>query len=387
MPSLLVISSAPAALLDGKPFLDRKFVEGMRFYTDLWDGPVNCLLRVRSGSFPFGRVYDPEELPFGIRFLPSDRIPGAPEVSGQDVVLCSGDNHDYLHLAALCRRSGQKLVFIIEYVPETRRQILFLDRSRSLPKKIRSLIWMLGQEIRRRRAFGLADGLQANGYPAFAAYEAINPNAMMYLDNRIGSDLLATGDEMAARRRRIGEGAPLRLVHSGRLERMKGSQDLIPIAARLAARGIDFELDIFGSGSLEAGLRRDIAAQGLSGRVRLNGVVDFETELVPFARQQADLYLSCHRQSDPSCTYLESMGCGLAVVGYANRMWAALCRASEAGWAVPLGRVEALADALAEAASDRPRLAACCDAARAFAGAHAFEHEFERRIEHLRRLA
>ncbi|ARC90827.1 glycosyltransferase [Rhodovulum sp. MB263] len=387
MPSLLVISSAPAALLDGKPFLDRKFVEGMRFYADLWDGPVSCLLRVRAESFPFGRVYEPGELPFGIRFLPSGRKPGAEDVAGQDVVLCSGDNHDYLHLAGLCRRSGQKLAFIIEYIPETRRQILFLDRSRSLPGKIRSLIWNVGQEIRRRRAFGLADGLQANGYPAFDAYAGVNANAIMYLDNRMGSDLLASRDEMAARRRRICGGAPLRLVHSGRLERMKGSQDLIPVAAGLVARGIDFELDIFGSGSLEAELRRDIAAQGLNGRVRLNGAVDFETELVPFARQHADLYLSCHRQSDPSCTYLESMGCGLAVVGYANRMWTALCRASEAGWAVPLGRVEALSDALAEAASDRPRLAACCDAARAFAGGHAFEQEFGRRIGHLRRLA
>ena len=43
------------------------------------------------------------------------------------------------------------------------------------------------------------------------------------------------------------------------------------------------------------------------------GVVDFETELVPFTRQNADIFLGCHRQSDPSCTYLEAMGCGVAV--------------------------------------------------------------------------
>ncbi|MBL3568886.1 hypothetical protein BV509_21345 [Rhodovulum sulfidophilum] len=387
MPSLLVISSAPAALVDGKPFLDRKFVDGMRFYTDLWDGPVNCLLRVRTGSFPFGRVYEPGELPFGVRFLPAGGKPGGQDLAGHDVVLCSGDNHDYLHLAGMCRRSGQKLVYIIEYIPETRRQIIFLDGALSLPKKIRSLVWTLGQEVRRRKAFGLADGLQANGYPAFAAYESVNANVVMYLDNRMGSDLLATGSEMEARCRRILDGAPLRLVHSGRLERMKGSQDLIPIAARLVAMGIDFELDIFGSGSLEADLRRDIAAHGLNDRVRLNGVVDFETELVPFARRHADIYLSCHRQSDPSCTYLESMGCGLAVAGYANRMWAALCQEARAGWAVPLGKVEAMSGVLAEAAADRQRLVECCDAAWAFAGAHAFEHEFGRRIEHLRRLA
>jgi glycosyltransferase involved in cell wall biosynthesis len=214
----------------------------------------------------------------------------------------------------------------------------------------------------------------------------MNANTMMYLDNRIGENLLATENEMEARQQRLLNGAPLRLVHSGRLEHLKGSQDLIPIARRLAAKGVDFTLDIFGTGSLEDEIRKGIAEQGLQETVRLNGIVDFESELVPFARQHADIYLSCHRQSDPSCTYIESMGCGLAVIGYANRMWSALCEDSHAGWIAPLGNRNALADAIAEAASDRMRLASYCRAARRFADKHSFEREFTRRIEHLRFL-
>ena len=42
----------------------------------------------------------------------------------------------------------------------------------------------------------------------------------------------------------------------------------------------------------------------------------FESELVPWMRQEADIFLSCHRQDDPSCAYLEAMGCGLPVLGY-----------------------------------------------------------------------
>lgn len=383
MPSLLVISSAPATMVDDRPFLDRKFVDGMRFYCEAWEGQTSCILNMRGDVFPFGQTYAADQLPFDVTILPEGREIAASDLAGHDIVLGSGDDHQYLHLADICSRTGQKLVFIIEYIVETRRQIIFLDRTRSLPRKIYALLWMLRQEHRRRRAFRLADGIQANGYPAMQAYGPMNPNTVMYLDNRVGEQLLATEAEMAARERRLTAGAPLRLVHSGRLEPMKGSHDLIPIARRLARGGIDFELNIFGAGSLEPEIREGIARHDLQGRVVLNGVVDFETELVPFARENADIYLSCHRQSDPSCTYIESMGCGLAVAGYSNRMWSALCSASGAGWAVPLGNADALADAIAQAARDRQALAACCEAARSFAGAHSFEREFRKRTDHL----
>ena len=387
MTSLLVISSAPATLVDKQPFLDIKFVEGMRYYNDLWDGPVSCILKLRDGTFPFGQTYAPDQLPFKVTLLPANKSIGAEEISGHDIILCGGDNHEHLHLADVCRDVRKKLVFIIEYIPETRRQIIFLDPSRSLPRKLYSLIWTMKQERRRRRAFQIADGIQANGYPAFSLYSPMNANTMMYLDNRVGKNLLATETEMEARQQRLLSGAPLRLLHSGRLEHLKGSQDLVPIARRLAAKGVDFTLDIFGTGSLEDEIRKGVAEHGLQDRVKLNGAVDFESELVPFAREHADIYLSCHRQSDPSCTYIENMGCGLAGIGYANRMWSTLCRESNSGWVAPLGNSQALADAVVEAAKNRQRLAASCRAARNFAGQHSFESEFRSRIEHLEALA
>lgn len=385
MTSLLVISSAPATIVDEKPFLDIKFVEGMQYYNELWDGPVGCILKLREGTFPFGQTYAPDQLPFNVKFLPRDKGIGIEEITGHDIILCGGDNHEHLHLADICRDARKKLAFIIEYIPETRRQIIFLDPSRSLPRKLYSLLWTMKQERRRRRAFRIADGIQANGYPAFSHYRPMNANTMMYLDNRVGENLLATETEMEAREQRLLGGGPLRLLHSGRLEHLKGSQDVVPIARRLAAKGVDFTLDIFGTGSLEDEIRKGVAEHGLQDKVRLNGAVDFESKLVPFARQHADVYLSCHRQSDPSCTYIENMGCGLAVIGYANRMWSALRRESNAGRVAPLGDSQALADAIVEAAADRQRLAASCRAARHFAGQHSFENEFCRRIDHLLR--
>ena len=386
-PSLLVISSAPGRQVGDRLELDRKFVDGMTLYAQGWGGPVACLLRGPDNPdapAPFTGRYDAADLPFAVHLRPARHAITAADLAGHDAILASGDNADYLHLADLVADRGGKLFYTIEYIPETRRQIVRLDRSRSLLRRLRSLWWLAGQERRRRAAFARAAGVQANGAPAYEAYRGLNPATLMYLDNRMDETLLATPTERAARAARLAAGAPLRLIHSGRLEPMKGSQDLIPVMLDLRARGVTATLDIFGAGSLEGELSRAVATRGLDDRVRLHGAVDYATALVPFARQNADIFLSCHRQSDPSCSYLENMGCGLAVVGYDNRMWAALSRDSLAGWTAPLGRPAGLAACIAAADADRAGLAATCGRAHDFAARHLFAGEFARRLEQIR---
>lgn len=386
MTRLLVISSAPALIKDGQILLDKKFVEGMRLYCALWDGAVSCILHKTNLNIPFGRIYRPEELPFKLNLLAANKHIKLEDIKEHDVILCGGDDHEHLHLASMCRREKKKIVFVIENIPETRRQIILLEPLRSFPKKVYSFFLEMRHEIRRRIAFRAADGIQANGYPAYAIYSRMNPNTMIYLDNRVSEKFLASEVDMKIRERRLLEKKPLKLLHSGRLEHIKGSHDLIPIALQLVSRGIDFTLDIFGSGSLEEEIKKGIAKHGLHGKVRLNGAVDFEEELVPFARQNVDIYLSCHRQSDPSCTYVENMGCGLAVIGYANHMWTALCKESRAGWMTPLSDHTAIANAISDADSNRHSLVEACYSARRFAGQHTFEKEFNSRIEHLRTI-
>jgi len=154
--------------------------------------------------------------------------------------------------------------------------------------------------------------------------------------------------------------------------------------AALRAAGVRATLDIFGAGSLRASTAEAAAAFG--GAVTLHDPVDFETRLVPLSRRTADIFLSCHRQSDPSCSYIEAMGCGLAVAGYGNRMWTRMQAESGAGVMAPLGDVAALAAAIAALDRDRPTLADACDRSLAFAKAHDFPTEFARRMDHLRAI-
>lgn len=371
MPHLLMLAPAPVIRLpDGRLRLDVKFVEGMRAHADLWQGTVEAVLWEGARTIPFGAEYAPGDLGFALKVLPQGT---GPEVQGADLVAAPADMAEALVLA----EGPVPVVFVVEYTIGTRLRIVALDAERGPLRKLRSALWNLQVEARRRRAFRRAAGIQCNGYPAYRAYRTLNRATMLYLDGRMRADMMATPADLAAKAAYDG---PLRLVHSGRLEPMKGAQDLLPVAQRLAEAGVEFTLDIFGAGSLAA----EIAAGGatLGGRVRLHDPVDFETILVPWMRQNADLFLSCHRQADPSCTYLEALGCGVPVLGYANEMWAEMAPASAGGWAVPMANRGALVDRLRALAADREGLAKAAAAGLEFAKAHDFETEFRARMAH-----
>ncbi len=385
MPQQLNIASAPVIVLpDGRLRLDRKFVEGMHLSGELWDGRFDALLWQGALEIPFGAEYAPGDLGFRIQVLEPDETITARHLEGYDVAGAAADYHLALDLPALCGGPGQpRLVYSIEYTLATRLQIIRLDQSRGPLRKLRSAIWNLNMERHRRAALKAADGVQANGFPAMEEFKGLNANTILYLDNRMTTDMMATEAEMEARAAHLLSGGPLRLIHSGRLETMKGVQDIVPIARILGDAGVDFTLDIYGAGSLEAEIRAGIARFGLADRVRLHGPVDFETGLVPIQRRAGDLFLSCHRQADPSCTYIESMGCGLPVAGYSNAMWAAMRDDADAGWCVPLGDTSALAQQIIALDKARGEIVAHGERALSYARRHDFRTVFASRIRQL----
>ena len=129
---------------------------------------------------------------------------------------------------------------------------------------------------------------------------------------------------------------------------------------------------------------RLIADRGLSGRVKIHDPVPFP-RLLGIAKE-CDVFLCCHVQGDPSCTYLESMGCGLPIVGYSNAMWRAMQTESRAGVATALGDPGGIAEALAGMLSTAGEIDALSLRARAFAAEHTFEKEFARRTDSLNQL-
>ena len=226
------------------------------------------------------------------------------------------------------------------------------------------------RELRLRRAVRRSAGLQCNGGVAFAAYGALQPRSMMFYDSRVFRESLA-------QRPRPRSGT-LNLAFSGRLIPQKGFADALAAFTEARRRGLDAVLHVFGDGDQRGMIPDD------DPHVEYHGLVSYEQDWVPFMTEKVDALLIPHRQGDPSCTYLEGMGCALPFVSYDNDTARHLVTVSHAGWTAPLGDVRGLAERLLRLQDEPGALAAAQDAALAFARQHTFETEYARRAEHLR---
>lgn len=369
---------------DHSIIITRKFVEGMARYAELWDGPVSCVAREEH------EVTDNldniqvrlKDLPFKVEFLrPGGRW--EEHLGDAALVLVTLSQH-FTHLTDWCAARNVPLVFVSELTWRTRLQIARTTESNPL-KLARKSSFTLQEELRNRRAVAAAAGIQCNGTPTFRAYQVVSPDALLYFDSRTTNAMVASEEGVRERLMRA-PGARLRLAFSGRLLAIKGVDHLVPVAAALRQLGVDFSLRIFGAGAEEANIRAAIDHHQLADRVKLEGTLDFATQLTPLIRSEIDLFVCCHRQGDPSCTYLETMSCGVPVVGYANEALAGVLEHADAGLAVPMDNVDRLASAIASIAGNLPGLERWSLNALRFAQAHTFEKTFERRMAHARRI-
>jgi len=381
---LLFCPAVPLWRHAGELLLDRKFHDGFQSYLRLWPGRMRLAMRVidvdRWPSFGAVRIAD-SPADFDLIVLPDDGSVAHEHLDGVDVVLASADSHRNLDIARLCRASGVPCVHDIEYTLRTRLQMVRAERGRGWARA-RSLAWLVLNEFRLRRALGAATSIQANGLPAFQWYAQRKPGSMVYFDNRLTTANCVTDAGLEQRLRHLASGAPLRLAFSGRLIRAKGADDLLSVAGHLRALGVRFELHIFGTGELEPQLSAAIAAGTLEGQVRLHGAVDFENDLLPFIRSRIDVFVCCHRQGDPSCTYLETYGCGVPIAGYANEAHRSMLGHRDVGWRVPLGDARGLAELIRRLDSDRAPIAKKSRAALAFARENLSDRIFAQRMAH-----
>jgi glycosyltransferase involved in cell wall biosynthesis len=326
----------------------------------------------------------PASLPFQLRVLQPEQ-PWQEGLADVALVMCSL-GFEFAPLAEILRSRKVPLLYISELSLRTRLQIV---RSSGIGPlfQARKLAWEALQERRYRAALALSAGAQCNGTPTFRAYQSLSPDTLLYFDTRASADMLASDQALTSRFAEARRTRRLRLAFSGRLLPIKGADHLVPLAVRLRERGLDFSFSIYGAGESEAGMRAAIAEHGLEDRMQLAGNLDFATELTPRMRDSTDLFVCCHRQGDPSCTYLETMAVGVPLVGYANEAFAGLLEHVDAGRATAMDDVERLAATIAAVATDRDTLEEWSRNALAFARVHTFERTFARRMAHAQRLA
>jgi colanic acid/amylovoran biosynthesis glycosyltransferase len=373
---------------DGSFILTRKFLDGVLEYVKHWPGSVAVwVARATRPDTNLDHVeVHPSELPFNLRWIDGaeeDEQRFLPAIQSADLVLAAlVDRH--VCLSKLCHLHGVPLVYVTEYSVKTRRQIIRAETRNPLLRWRRER-FNVKLERQYESAVSLASGVQCNGWPTYHAYRGLNDRALLYFDTRVRQSQLISPTALELRLSEM-RSKPLRLAFSGRLIAMKGADHLALVAQELKRLNVPFSLDICGGGTLEAKVRRDIARFGLRDEVRLRGVLDFESELLPFIARNIDLFVCCHRQGDPSCTYLETYSCGVPIVGYGNEAFAGLAETSRAGgpeWVTPLDDPITLARKIADLHGRRDEVVAASYNALAFASQHTFEHTMRTRVQHM----
>ena len=367
--------------------LTGKFVSGMQAHVDHWDGPVTLLIEPDENdrSVNLDDVWvRVDALPFQVVLARFDSEQ-AKKTMAEAAIVMGGPDQRMHHAAAACAKAGVPFVLVTEYSLKTRLQIVDADHP-VFWRRWRRHQWTNSQEKAIVATARQAAGLQCNGTPTYEAYRALNANTLLYFDSRVSRQMIPAEPALAGRALPFGPQRPIRLAFSGRLTAMKGADHLVKVALALRELGVPFRMDIYGDGPLAPAMAQEIRQHGLGDEVVLGGVLDFESALMPRIRNEIDLFVCCHRQGDPSCTYLETLGCGVPIVGYANEAFAGLLRHCDGGRSVPMDDWKALAAEIARLAADGQTLLAQARAGLEFARRHTCELEFQARMNHLKSI-
>jgi glycosyltransferase involved in cell wall biosynthesis len=135
-----------------------------------------------------------------------------------------------------------------------------------------------------------------------------------------------------------------RFVCVGRLCEAKGQLLLIDAAARLAAKGVHFELVLAGDGPLRNEIEKSVSLHGLGARVRITGWISSDDVRRELLAARA-MVLPSFAEGLP-VVIMEALALRRPVLSTYVAGIPELVRPGESGWLFPAGSVEDLVDAM-----------------------------------------
>lgn len=387
---LIILPALRATISEqGDIFLTEKFLDGVAIYKNLWLGQVTVMMEGTQEKYVSKSekivMFNPKEATFNLEIVSYADLT-ASKLQAQPSIVLASVNSRLNRISRLCSKAKIPCVYVSEYSLKTRKQIISLDTKNPLKIFKRTLLEYL-KEKQQRKGIAISQGIQCNGTPTYNAYKEINPNPLLYFDNRVEPEMLATKEDIERRYSSREANSPLNLAFSGRLTKIKGAEDLLDIAEELKKSGVNFVLYIFGDGDVKEKMESIIANKNMKNFVKMMGYLDFKKELIPYIINNIDLFVCCHRQGDPSCTYLETMSCGVPIIGYANEAFEGLVAHTQIGWVTPMNKPKLLANKIAELAENIDYLKQMSLKSLEFAEFNCFDKTFKNRIHHLDYIA
>jgi len=352
----------------GALIIDQKLRSGMEHYARRWPGEVTLAAAAATsapGATLGATTTIEDELPFGL-CLRSDWATAVRD-SRPDVLVAP-----LISRAVELAEHLTSTIFSAEFTPEDLRDHE-LSSTRSLMGRTRVRVGSRRRMRQFEKLAQLARGVQCNGYAAYERVGRLSHRPMLYFDTRLTADHVARA---RATPREIPEKGP-RLGFSGRLVRAKGPEFALAVTETLQREGLDPHLDVFGLGEMRTIFREDAS------HVDLHGSVPFDPDWTSFVTQHLDLMILPHVQGDPSGTYLESAGCGVPVLGFANVALGPLVKRHRIGWTTPVRDAAALARQAYQVLTHPDEWRAARAAGLDFMEEHHVDAEFDRRVAHL----
>lgn len=174
------------------------------------------------------------------------------------------------------------------------------------------------------------------------------------------------------------EAAPLqsrRCIAAGRLEKQKNFKDAVKAWQAVARKHPDWTLDIYGTGSLEKELKKQISALSLEGKVRLMGL---STDIRRDMLGSSMLLMTSLFEGFPM-VLLEAAETGLPVVSYdCPKGPSDIVEDGRTGFLIKPGDTEALSDAICRLIEDKSLRQSFGRAAKEKAGEYSIDSTMEK---------
>lgn len=373
-----------AKVKDGLLYVDRKFLSGMRYYVDAIDAPLTS---IHPEAMDDELIMDMTQVPLSDLGFKVVTVNLKNDVSVIDKVVMEHISKSLLvyghgmGIARIARQHNIPFILTLEHDLATKVAVStnsIDSKARRFVRTMRSAYEWFFSDVPAMR---YAHSLHCNGYPVHAATATYNCNRLLYLDSRMSSDDVISEVELASRLAEL-QKRPVRLLYTGRYEPIKGAVDAVKVAVECQRLGLDIEFHCYGQGRLHQEMVSLARTAPHPERISIHAAIPYP-ELVKRSRE-FDIFVSCHVQNDPSCTYIETLGSGLPIVGYENKMLKGVIEQSMAGFFTKLGSPAMVARQIAVLVADKHLLAEMSYKARSFSLKHVFEHEFGLRVEALK---
>src|SRR5271166_7117643 len=205
MPMSLVMVHNNSAKIDNGVFkVDRKFHVGMQTYAENIRAQ---LLTINPELAPDEAIMDLIEVPlsqlsYRVATVKVDRarrpvsaeIPRIRDQISHSRLVYGGEG---MRTAEIARSVGIPYILILEYDLQTQVTVAMLNATSAVRRAIRASRCTWNYFTTSVPDMRQAHSLQCNGYPIYDATRSYNPNSLLYLDSRMGQELVMPRSELA----------------------------------------------------------------------------------------------------------------------------------------------------------------------------------------------